>query len=154
MQHIPMGGMVTTFGVVRLLIVTSFLGSMIGFIVCFRILSKSQEINNSTRMRFCMASSMTLAFIFTMFVELTTGDKLLAIVVPVISVSIPVIITMKSLDLLYIVESCATTIMSVSMSMMLISMAEPAVIAFIQATLVLLEILLYISLSKRIQRLR
>lgn len=101
-----------------------------------------------------MASSMTLAFIFTMFVELTTDDKLLAIIVPVISVSIPVIITMKSLDLLNIVESCAATIMSVSMSMMLTTMAGSAAIAFILVILVLLEILLYISLSKRIQGLR
>jgi len=88
---------------------------------------------------------MSLAFIFAMLIELTTGSKSLVIIIPVVTVYLPMVLMMKPLSVLDITESCIATLMSVSMSVMLIGMIDSTVVWVIQCVLVLIEVMLYMT---------
>lgn len=96
-----------------------------------------------------MINSMALAFIFAMLLELTTASKSLAVIVPVLTVCLPIVFMMKAFDIVDVVESCTATLMSVSMSVMLIGMVDSAVIWVIQSVLVLVELTLYLTVLRR-----
>lgn len=98
-----------------------------------------------------MLNSMSLAFIFAMLIELTTGSKSLAIIVPVITVCLPMVLMMKPPSILDITESCIATLMSVSMSVMLIGMIDSAVVWVIQCVLFFIEVMLYLTVVRRIR---
>jgi hypothetical protein len=135
-------------GVENLLLITSFVGSILGFLVCYQTLVNLHQVSRPIRMRVCMLNSMSLAFIFAMFIELPTGSKSLAVIVPVATVCLPIIFMMKPLSVLDIVESGIANLMSVSMSVMLIGMVTPDVIWVIQCILVLTELLLYLAVIR------
>lgn len=134
-----------------MLLITSFLGSVIGFFVCYQTVAKMQHMNNPIRMRVCMLNSMSLAFIFAMLIELTTGSKSLAVIIPVVTVCLPMVLMMKPFNVLDMVESCIANLMSVSMSVMLIGMVDHSVIWVIQCVLVLVEIMLYMVVLRKIR---
>jgi hypothetical protein len=138
-------------GVVMLLLVTSLIGSLIGFLVCYGTIVQSHHVATSIRTRVCMVNSMALAFIFAMLIELTTGSKSLAIIVPLITVCLPIVLMVKPFSVLDAIESCMATLMSVSMSVMLIDMVNPTVIWLIQCILVLIEALLYLSILRKMR---
>jgi hypothetical protein len=140
--------MKTQAGVENLLLITSFIGSILGFLVCYQTLVKMHHLSSSIRMRVCMLNSMSLAFIFAMFIELTTGSKSLAVIVPVVTVCLPMIFMMKPFSVLDIVESGIANLMSVSMSVMLVGMVTPDVIWVIQCIFVLTELLLYLAVIR------
>jgi len=98
-----------------------------------------------------MLNSMSLAFIFAMLIELTTGNKSLAVIIPVVTVCLPMVLMMKPPSILDITESCIATLMSVSMSVMLIGMIDSSVIWVIQFVLVLIEVMLYLTVVRRIR---
>lgn len=102
-------------------------------------------------MRICMLNSMSLAFIFAMLIELATGSKSLAIIIPVATVCLPMVLMMKPCSVLDITESCIATLMSASMSVMLIGMIDATVIWVIQCVLVGIEVMLYLSVVRRLQ---
>jgi len=95
-----------------------------------------------------MLNSMSLAFIFAMLIELTTGNKSLAVIIPVVTVCLPMVLMMKAPSMLDITESCIATLMSVSMSVMLIGMIDSTVIWVIQFVLVLIEVMLYLTVVR------
>ena len=80
-----------------------------------------------------------------MLIELTTGSKSLVIIIPVVTVYLPMVLMMKPLSVLDITESCIATLMSVSMSVMLIGMIDSTVVWVIQCVLVLIEVMLYMT---------
>jgi hypothetical protein len=123
-----------------LLLATSAIGSLIGFYVCFQLVSQSRLLVNP--MRSCMQSSMSLALVFAMFVELTTGSKTLAIIVPMLVVCVPIVLMMKPLTMPDLVDSIIANLMSVSMSVMLIGMVSQEVVLVIQSFLIVIELLL------------
>jgi hypothetical protein len=134
-----------------MLLVISFIGSVIGFYVCYRTLIKLKNINDENiRMRICMINSMSLAFIFAMLVELATGSKSLAVILPMISVCTPVLWTIRQLNVVDIMEVSIASLMSVSMSVMLIGMIDNQVILVIQSCLLSIEALLYIAVTRKI----
>ncbi|MFB5191165.1 hypothetical protein [Alicyclobacillus fastidiosus] len=130
-----------------MLFATSLLGSLLGFIVCYRTIVRLHHVSQSFRMRVCMLNSMSLAFVFSMFVELATGSKVIAVILPLISVCVPLILSMKPLNVLDIIESGIASLMSISMSVMLIGMMDNQVIWVIQCLLLAIEVLLYLSVS-------
>ncbi|KYP79933.1 hypothetical protein [Ferroacidibacillus organovorans] len=134
-----------------MLLVTSFFGSIIGFFACYKIVAKMHHVNKSLQMRICMLNSMSLAFIFAMLIELTTGSKSLAIIIPVATVCLPMVLMMKPFSVLDMTESCIATLMSVSMSVMLIGMIDSTVIWVIQCVLVAIEVMLYLTVVRRAQ---
>jgi hypothetical protein len=85
---------------------------------------------------------MSLALVFAMFVELTTGSKTLAIIVPMLVVCVPIVLMMKPLTMPDLVDSIIANLMSVSMSVMLIGMVSREVVSVIQSFLVVIELLL------------
>lgn len=134
-----------------LLLITSFVGSIIGFYVCYQTVVKMHYVSNLIRMRVCMLNSMSLAFIFAMLIELTTGSKSLAVVIPVVTVCLPIVFMMKPFNVLDMVEACIANLMSVSMSVMLVGMVDHSVIWAIQCILVLIEIMLYLALLRKMR---
>ena len=132
-----------------MLLVTSFFGSVIGFYVCYIVVAHAHSFNHAYKMRVCMVNSMSLAFIFAMLVELTTGSKSLAVVVPVLTVCIPVVVMMGPPRILDIAEVCIGTLMSVGMSVMLIGMTDTIVIWLMQCILVLIEVMLCLTVVGR-----
>ena len=131
-----------------MLLWTSLIGSLIGFVVCYQLFVKFQLVENRFNMRICMMNSMSLAFIFAMLIELTTGSKGLAVIIPIVSICLP-ILGFTKFNLVDTVEACIATVMSVSMSIMLIGMTDPIVIFIIQGILVLIEASLsFIVLSR------
>ena len=133
-----------------MLIITSLLGSIIGFYVCFQMLTHAHRFKNPIRI--CMVNSMSLAFVFSMLVELTTGSKSLGIIVPMIFVCLPVVAMMRPFQVLDFVESAIANLMSVSMSVMLINMVAEQVIWVVQCTLVMIETLLLFALLQEMSR--
>ncbi|GMA60638.1 hypothetical protein NZD89_13530 [Alicyclobacillus fastidiosus] len=95
-----------------------------------------------------MLNSMSLAFVFSMFVELATGSKMIAVILPLLSVCVPLILSMKPLNVLDVIESGIASLMSISMSVMLIGMIENKVIWLIQCLLLAIEFLLYLSVTR------
>jgi hypothetical protein len=134
-----------------MLLLTSFVGSVLGFIVCYRTIISSHHLTDAVRMRICMLNSMSLAFLFAMVVELTTGSKPMALVLPLVTVCVPLVVLMKPLNVLDIVESVIASLMSTSMSVMLIGMVDNQVIWLIQFCLLAVEILLYLSVVRKIR---
>lgn len=131
-----------------MLLWTSLVGSLIGFVVCYQLFVKLQLVENRFNMRICMLNSMSLAFIFAMLIELTTGSKGLAVLIPIVSICLP-ILGFTKFNLVDTVEASIATLMSVSMSIMLIGMTDPIVILIIQGVLVLVEASLgFIVLSR------
>lgn len=126
-----------------MLLVTSFVGSILGFLVCHRTIMKMNHSHNAKDMRVCMLNSMSLAFIFAMFIELTTSSKTWAIIIPIATICLPMVIMMKTFTILDLVESGIAMLMSASMSIMLIGMVSPIVIWVIQCILLFIEIMLY-----------
>ncbi|QSO48852.1 hypothetical protein [Alicyclobacillus mengziensis] len=135
-----------------MLLATSLLGSSIGIYVCFQMVTKRHHLANP--MRSCMLNSMSLALIFAMLVELTTGSKSLGIIVPMVLVCVPVVLMMQPFSLLDLVESGIANLMSVSMSVMLIGMVSNQVVWVIQCALVVIELLLLFTLIEEVHRRR
>jgi hypothetical protein len=98
-----------------------------------------------------MINNMSLSFIFAMFVELTTNSKSLAVLLPIISSCMPFVWKEGSFKVLDVAEIIITSLMSVTMSVMLIGMINNEVILLIQLVLLIVEILLYLSIIKKIQ---
>ncbi|MFD1674778.1 hypothetical protein [Alicyclobacillus fodiniaquatilis] len=130
-----------------LLAITSFIGSLVGFYVCYRTLITLEQVAETARMRICMMNTMALAFIFAMFVELATGSKSLAVLVPFISVCVPMVWGMKEFGILEIGEIGITSLMSISMSVMLLGMVNNRVVWLIQMCLLLVEMLLFFAVT-------
>jgi hypothetical protein len=133
------------------LLITSFLGSIIGFLVCYRTIAKLHHVADPIRMRVCMLNSMALAFIFAMLIELTTGSKPLAVILPLLTVCIPLLFLMKPLNVLDVVESVIASLMSTSMSVMLIGMVDTPVVWLIQCCLLGIEIVLYVAVIRDVR---
>ncbi len=139
-------------GGTRLLLITSLVGSIIGFLVFPQAVMKTKHQNHAVRMRICMLNSMSLAFIFAMLVEFTTDSKILAIIIPVAAVGFTLVTLLKSLTMLDLIESGIATLMSTTMSAMLVGMISPIVIWVIQCVLVLIELMLFIAAKMPIPR--
>ncbi|QSO48709.1 hypothetical protein [Alicyclobacillus mengziensis] len=133
-----------------MLLATSFLGSSIGIYVCFRMVTERHLLSNP--MRLCMVNSMSLAFVFAMLVELTTGNKSLGILIPIVLVCLPIVLMMKPFSMLDLVESGIANLMSVSMSVMLIGMVSNHIVWVIQCVLVVTELLLLFTLIQEVHR--
>lgn len=134
-----------------MLLLTSFIGSLVGFYICYQTFIKLKKINETISMRICMINNMSLSFIFAMFIELTTDSKSLAVILPTITSCIPFVWKESSFKVLDIAEIIITSLMSVAMSVMLIGMTDNKVIWLIQLFLLIIEILLYLSITKKIQ---
>lgn len=134
-----------------MLLLTSFIGSVIGFLVCYKTIASMSHLKSTVQMRICMINSMSLAFIFAMLIELTTDSKSFAIIVPVVTVCLPMVFMMKTFTVLDVIESCTVTLMSTSMSIMLIGMVDPGVIWVIQVFLVAIEGMLYAAIQRRVK---
>lgn len=106
----------------------------------------------SNPMRLCMVNSMSLAFVFAMLVELTTGNKSLGILIPIVLVCLPIVLMMKPFSMLDLVESGIANLMSVSMSVMLIGMVSNHIVWVIQCVLVVTELLLLFTLIQEVHR--
>lgn len=132
----------------KLLLLVSFIGSIIGFFVCYQIFVKLQITKNRLAMRICMINSMSLAFIFAMFIELSTGSKGLSVIIPVVSICLP-IFWLTRFNIIDTIEACTATLMSVSMSAMLIGMADAYVVLTIQSILVSIEVILGFTVSSK-----
>ncbi len=131
-----------------MLLLVSFIGSIIGFFVCYQIFVKLQITKNRLAMRICMINSMSLAFIFAMFIELSTGSKGLSVIIPVVSICLP-IFWLTRFNIIDTIEACTATLMSVSMSAMLIGMADAYVVLTIQSILVSIEVILGFTVSSK-----
>jgi hypothetical protein len=131
------------------LLVTSLIGSLIGFYVCYTTLLPLNSVEKVEDMKICMLNSMTLAFLFAMLVELTTGSKSLAVLIPFASIAGLMASTMRPFSILNLVELGISTLMSVSMSVMLLGMIDNQVVWVIQICLVAMEVLLYTSIRMR-----
>lgn len=134
-----------------MLIATSFIGSLIGFLAYYQMFARVAHAPRHITMRASMINCMALAFIFAMLIDLTTGSKLLSVILPIVTICAPAIWMLKLQSLLDVVELLIGSLMSVSMSVMLIGMTDPLVVWLIQLALVLVEALLFVSLTRRIQ---
>ncbi|KPV42326.1 hypothetical protein [Alicyclobacillus ferrooxydans] len=95
-----------------------------------------------------MLNNMSLTFIFAMLVELTTDSKSASIILPMVTVCLPLLWTARTFQYIEIVELLITSIMSVSMSVMLIGMLTNQVVWLIQISLVFVEVLLFLSIRQ------
>lgn len=128
-----------------LLLAASALSTVLGLIVCYLTFDHLDRTRAAMRMRICMVNGMALGFVFAMFIELTSGSKVLAVWLPIVSVCIPVMWAPKFATLVEIAELATATLMSVAMSVMLIGMMGEAVILVIQVCLFVIELALYIA---------
>lgn len=131
------------------MLLTSLIGSLIGFYVCYTTLLPLDSKERVEDMRVCMLNSMTLAFLFALLVELTTGSKSLAVIIPFASIAGLMASTMRPFSILNLVELGMSTLMSVSMGVMLLGMIDNQVVWIIQVCLVAMEVLLFTSIRKR-----
>ena len=129
-----------------MLVITSLIGSILGFMVCYRAVATINHGNHVRGMRICMLNSMSLAFVFAMFVELTTGSSTLSIIIALATVCLPVLLMMKTVSALDVVESVISNLMSASMSVMLIGMVNPLVSWIVACILVVIEVMLLLAL--------
>ena len=123
-----------------MLVVTCTFGTLVGLIVCYRVYSR---LNHSVPRRICMINSMTLPFLFSTLIVLSTHNTSLAVLVPTAAVFLPIVVMAKSADILDFVEISAATIMSASMSEMLSSTMNHQAFLSLMLFLVVCEILLF-----------
>lgn len=128
-----------------LLLLVSAVSTGLGFIVCYLTFDHLDRTRAALRMRICMVNGMALAFVFAMFIELTTSSKVLAVLLPIISVCIPVMWAPKFATLVELAELAAASLMSVAMSVMLIGMVQESVIIALQVCLFVIELALYVA---------
>lgn len=129
----------------RLLLLTSLIGSILGFLVFYMVISGDKGVSRQFHgMSIGMINSMSFAYIFAMLVELVTKSKISAIILPMVVINMTTIARFESFNLLELVESNFSALMSTTMSIMLIGMIRPNVIWVIQVVLDLIQITLFL----------
>lgn len=133
-------------------LVLSIIGTLLGFTVYFKILRNFSDLTQAQPMRFWLMNSSSLAFIFSMFVELTLGSKVFGVVVPMLVLALSSLWLVRPVSQLFLIEVVAASIMSVSMSIMFIGMIAAEVVWVIEICLISVEFLLLMALrrSKRL----
>lgn len=87
-----------------MLLLTSLAASIVGFFVYFQVMQYRGRLAHPTVMRISMINCMALAFVFAMFVELTTESKDLSVIVTLLGVCTPTIWILRPRTLLDAVE--------------------------------------------------
>lgn len=109
------------------------------------------RLAHPTVMRISMINCMALAFVFAMFVELTTESKDLSVIVTLLGVCTPTIWILRPRTLLDAVEVAIGSLMSVAMSVMLLGMITSSVVWLILCAFIVVELLLYLGVRRQIR---
>ena len=127
------------------------MGSLIGFSVCYGLMSqRAERIPHPMRMKMCMGNSMALSFPFTMFVETTTGSKWVSVLISLIVIITTLYFIFGPRHSLDMMEAILSVIMGTAMGVMLLGMMSVGVIWILQlGTLGVEMALLGILLRKR-----
>lgn len=135
-----------------MLLITSLLGSLVGFFVCHRLINaKVQRIPTHIQMRLCMGNSMALAFIFAMLIEIATGSKFLGATVSLVAISISIYLTYGPNKALDIIESVLSAIMGVAMGVMLLGMMSATTVWVLQLGILGVEILFLLVIQGKLR---
>ncbi len=133
-----------------MLFITSLVGSLIGFSVCYRLMSKRAErIPHSIRMKMCMGNSMALSFLFTMFVETTTGSKWVSVLISLIVIGITLYFIFGPRHSLDMMEAILSVIMGTAMGVMLLGMMSLGAIWILQLGTLGVEMFLWWILQRK-----
>ena len=126
--------------------IMSLIGSILGLLVfhlqIFRMKNKPRPMPGLNLLHL---NNMSFPYIFAMLIELITGSKQLAIIIPILVVMIAMITQSRPLQWLVLLESILFALMSVSMSIMLIGMVNPDVIMVIQIMLDMIQLVLVVE---------
>ena len=126
------------------------MGSLNGFLVCYGLMSKRAErIPHSIRMKMCMGNSMALSFLFTMFVETTTNNKWLSVLVSLIVISITLYFIFGPRHSLDMMEAILSVIMGTAMGVMLLGMMNVGAIWILQLGTLGVEMFLWWILQRK-----
>ncbi len=135
---------------ITLLLVTSFVGTLIGVIVFYQLMSQTIEhIPLDVKMRVCMGNSMAFSFVFSMFAEIVTGSKLVGVCSSlVVNVLATYLIAGPSM-LLDITEATLSASMGSAMGIMLLGMIGELTVWIIQVLILSVETLLLVIVTRR-----
>ncbi len=110
---------------------------------------QAERIPHSIRMKMCMGNSMALSFLFTMFVETTTGSKWVSVLISLIVIGITLYFLFGPRHSLDMMEAILSVIMGTAMGVMLLGMMSLGAIWILQLGTLGVEMFLWWILQRK-----